>query len=53
MAYGDLRRCPRCGKLAIEDDHMREDVSVCPFCGASYDNGPAEQGSEEPGIVGV
>ncbi|MBI5845129.1 MAG: hypothetical protein HZB23_10725 [Deltaproteobacteria bacterium] len=47
MAFSDLRRCPRCGKLSLEDDRMYQDVSVCPHCGANlYDRAAKEP--EEP-----
>lgn len=50
MAYADLRRCPRCGRLSLEDDRMYKDTTVCPHCGANlFDCG--KKTDAEPEVV--
>ncbi|MEW5736072.1 MAG: hypothetical protein AB1921_14580 [Thermodesulfobacteriota bacterium] len=41
MAFGDVRLCPSCGKLYVEDERMQLDVNVCPNCGAEIWDPPA------------
>ena len=44
MANNDVRICPQCKTVYIEDDSMYEDVDVCPHCGADVTDDDAEIG---------
>lgn len=34
MAYADIRICPSCKQVFVEDDQMYVEPERCPHCGA-------------------
>ena len=49
MADDDIRICPACGKIYVEDSFLQLDPDVCPNCGFDLAAYIAERrGEDEP-----
>ncbi len=46
----DIRICPHCKALYLEDSNMYEDVSRCPHCGKQASKEEKGETDEEPWI---
>ena len=46
MANLDVRLCPQCQAVYVEDDQMYDDVNICPHCGADVTAAELEDSDE-------
>ena len=47
MANNDIRRCPGCNAVWVEDDQMYEDADTCPHCGLILGDETTDPGPDD------